>query len=101
MVTVKCEIQWLVYLLKDFKVPFEQLSFLSCDNDSARFITTNPVFHEHTKHIKKIVTLLERKIEEGSHPYVSIPTKKQVTDIYTKVLTSSTFQEYLFKFGWV
>ena len=26
MATVTCEIQWLVYLLQDFKVPFEQQS---------------------------------------------------------------------------
>ena len=51
MATVTCEIQWLVYLLQAFKVPFEQPSLLYCDNDSARYIAANPVFHECTKHI--------------------------------------------------
>jgi len=52
MVTVTCEIQWLVYLLQDLQVPFEQPSLLYCDNDSTRYIATNPVFHECTKHIE-------------------------------------------------
>jgi len=52
MTTVTCEIQWLTYLLQDFKFPFEQPSLLYCDNDSTRYIATNPVFHERTKHIE-------------------------------------------------
>ena len=50
--TVTCEIQWLTYLLQDFKVPFEQPSLLYCDNDSTRYIAANSVFHERTKHIE-------------------------------------------------
>jgi len=54
MVTVTCEIQWLVYLLQDFKVPFEQSSllYLYCDNNSARYIASNPMFHGRIKHIE-------------------------------------------------
>ena len=51
MTIVTCEIQWQVYLLQDLQVPFEQPSLLYCDNDSARYIAANPVFHECTKHI--------------------------------------------------
>jgi len=38
MATITCEIQWLVYLLQDLKVPFEQPSLLYRDNDSTRYI---------------------------------------------------------------
>ena len=37
MAIVTCEIQWLTYLLQDFKVLFEQPSLLYCDNDSTRY----------------------------------------------------------------
>jgi len=47
MTTITCDIQWLVYFLQDFKIPFEQPYLLYCDNDSARYIVTNPVFYEH------------------------------------------------------
>jgi len=54
MATVTFEIQWLVYLLQDLKIPFEQPSLLYCDNDSARYITANPMFHERTKHRNRL-----------------------------------------------
>jgi len=46
MTIVTCKIQWLVYLLQDLKVPFDQPFILYCDNDSIRYIATNLVFHE-------------------------------------------------------
>jgi len=52
MATVTCKDSMLVYLLQHFKVPFEQLSLLYCDNDSTRYIIANLVFHEGMKHIK-------------------------------------------------
>ena len=52
MTTVTCQIQWLVYLLQDLKVLFEQPSLLYCDNYSARYIESNSVFHERGKHIE-------------------------------------------------
>jgi len=51
MATVTCEIQWLTYVLQDFKVPFEQPSLLYYDNDLARYIAVNPVFHESVRNI--------------------------------------------------
>jgi len=50
--TVTCEIECLTYLLQDFKVTFEQSSLLYHDNELTRYIATNSVFHEHTKHMK-------------------------------------------------
>jgi hypothetical protein len=47
-----CEIQCLTYLLKDFRVPFTSHALLFCDNESARHIVQNSVFHERTKHIE-------------------------------------------------
>jgi len=70
MTTITCEIQWLVYLLQDFNVPSEQLSLLYCDNDLARYVTTNLVFHEPTKHVEIDYHILD-KIEEWSNPFAS------------------------------
>jgi len=33
-------------------ISFEQLSLLYCDNDSARYIAANPMFHKRTKYIE-------------------------------------------------
>jgi len=85
--TVTCEIQWLVYLLQDLKVPFEQPSLLYCDNDLARYIASNPVFHELTKHIEIIdYHIVREKLKKVLIHLLLISTTEQLTDIYTKAL---------------
>ena len=65
MTTVICEIQLLVYLLQDLKVPFEQPSLLYCDNDSTRYIARNPVIHERTIHIEIDCHIVREKLKKG------------------------------------
>ena len=78
MTTVTCEIQWLTYLLQDFKVPYEQPSLLYCDNDSARYIAANPVFHEHTKHIEIDCHVILEKLKKGLIHLLPISTTEQL-----------------------
>ena len=92
MTTVTCEIQWLTYLLQDFKVPFEQSSLLYCDNDSAKYIPANPVFQERTKHIEIDCHVVRKKLKKGLIHLLPIFTTYQLTDIYTKILSSQSFK---------
>ncbi|XP_019413588.1 PREDICTED: uncharacterized protein LOC109325593 [Lupinus angustifolius] len=52
LAVTSCEVQWLTYLLTDFHISFKHPTLLYCDNNSARYIAANPVFHVRTKHIK-------------------------------------------------
>jgi len=52
MANVTCEIQWLTYILEDFKAPFEQPYLMYCDNNSTKYIVANLVFYERKKHIE-------------------------------------------------
>jgi len=99
MTIVTCEIQWLVYLLQDLKVPFEQPSLLYCDNDSARYIATNPVFHERTKHIEIDYHIVRENLKKGLIHLLPISTTEQLTYIYTKALGPQSFQNICFKLG--
>jgi len=99
MATVTCEIQWLVYLLQDLKVPFKQPSLLYCDNDSARYITANPMFHERTKHIEIDCHIVREKLKNGLIHLLPISTTKQLADIYTKALGPQSFKNIYFKLG--
>jgi len=96
MTTVTSEIQWLTYILQDFKVPFEQPSLLYCYNDSTRYIATNTVFHEHTKHIEIDCHVVREKLKKSLIHLLPISTTEQLTDLYTK-FKSSIFQKYLFQ----
>ena len=47
-----CEMVWLKNLLME--LDFEQVgpTLIHCDNQSAIYITQNPIFHERIKHIE-------------------------------------------------
>jgi len=101
MATVTCEIEWLVYLLQDLKVPFEQPSLLYCDNDSAKYIAANPVFHERTKHIEIDYHIVREKLKKGLIHLLSISTTEQLADIYTKALGPQSFKNICSKLGFI
>ena len=99
MTSITCEIQWLVYLLQDLQVPFEQSSLLYCDNDSTRYIATNPVFHERTKHIEIDCHIVRKKLKKGLIHLLPTSTTEQLADIYTKALSPQSFKNICSKLG--
>ena len=52
MATTVSEILWTRWLLAEFDVDFHAPTPLLCDNESARNIAHNLVFHERTKHVE-------------------------------------------------
>jgi hypothetical protein len=57
-----CELQWILYLLKDLHVSLLKPPVLYCDNQSAIHIAANPVFHERTKHLEIDCHLVREKV---------------------------------------
>lgn len=51
MVVTCCELKCLRYLLKDLRIPQLSLIPLFCNNQATLHISSNPIFHECTKHI--------------------------------------------------
>ncbi|KAL7596004.1 hypothetical protein Lser_V15G30641 [Lactuca serriola] len=52
MAVTVSEILWIRWLLADFDIVLDKPTPLLCDNESARHIAHNPVFHERTKHVE-------------------------------------------------
>ncbi|KAK4407763.1 Retrovirus-related Pol polyprotein from transposon RE2 [Sesamum angolense] len=51
MASTVCELQYVSYILTDFRVIVATPIPFWCDNQAALGITANPVFHERTKHL--------------------------------------------------
>ena len=52
MTLATCELIWLKHLLQELRVGKDEQMELIYDNQAALHISSNPVFHERTKHIK-------------------------------------------------
>jgi len=87
-----CELQWLTYLLEEFKVDFQKPATLYCDNKSSLHIVVNPVFHERIKHIEIDCHIVGEKVLSGLVKLLPIPSTHQLVGVYTKALMSGAFK---------
>lgn len=85
-----CEVQWILYLLKDFGVSHDTPAFVYTDSKSAFCIAQNPVLHEKTKHIQIDYHFTREKLQDGTIHIIHIPTA-HVADIFTEPLGLDLF----------
>nr|CAD1826176.1 unnamed protein product [Ananas comosus var. bracteatus] len=62
MASTACELVWLKALLKDMGFNHDGPIQMKCDNQAAIHISTNPVFHERTKHIEVDCHFVREKV---------------------------------------
>ena len=86
MALATCELIWLKQLIQELKFADISQMKLLCDNQAALHISSNPVFHERTKHIEIDCHFIREKIQSGiiSTNYVS--SNNQLADVLTKSL---------------
>ena len=94
-----CELQRLTFLLHEFHIPFISPAIVYCDNQSTIQITSNPVFHERTKHIEIDCHLVREKVAAGLIKLLPISSSLQIADILTKPLPPPSFQTLCSKLG--
>jgi hypothetical protein len=86
MANATCELVWLRNLLQELKFceicPME----LACDNQSAFHLSSNPIFHERTKHIEVDCHFIREKIISGIIKTSFIRSNDQLADMLTKSL---------------
>ena len=63
MTLTTCELKWLKYLFQEIKFGNDEQMKLICNNQAALHITSNPVFHEMTKHIEVDCHFIKEKID--------------------------------------
>ena len=81
-----CEIMLICRLLMKGDIETSVSAKLWCDNQAAMHITSNPVFHERTKHIEIDCYFDREKIQLGLISTGYVNTGEQVGDIFSQNL---------------
>lgn len=99
MANAVCELLWISYLLKDFRITPTTPIPLWCDNKSALHIAANPVYHKRTKHIEIDCHVVRERFKEGFICPQHIPTQLQLADLFTKSLALPQLSSLASKLG--
>ena len=86
MTLATCELIWLKHLLQELRFGKDEQMKLICDNQTALHISSNPVFHERTKHIEVDCHFIREKIASGCMTISFVNSNDQLADIFTKSL---------------
>nr|KAJ0227977.1 hypothetical protein LSAT_V11C100003050 [Lactuca sativa] len=78
MVNTICEILWLRWLSCDLGAKHGGATTLLCDNNVARHIAANPVYHERIKHVEMDCYFVRERVTSGEIKVVAIKIEKQL-----------------------
>lgn len=96
---LKDELVSIKSVLRSLGVVHDQPMGMYCDSKSAIYISTNPVFHERTKHIKTDCHSVREQIQNGTITPHHVSTTEQLADIFTKPLGRQSFDFFRTKLG--
>ncbi|CAM8884740.1 unnamed protein product [Rhodiola kirilowii] len=99
MATSTCEIVWIHQFLTEIGLTVSVLAKLWCDNQAALHISSNPVFHERTKHIEIDCHFVHEKVQLGLIATGYMKTEDQLGDLFTKALNESRIDYLCGKLG--
>jgi hypothetical protein len=86
------ELTWIKQVLADLNIKIEEPMKIFCDNQSARHIATNLVFHERTKHIEVDCHFIREKVQSKEIETPFVKSENQLADIFTKGLSVKAFE---------
>ncbi|GJZ36436.1 secreted RxLR effector protein 161-like protein [Tanacetum coccineum] len=93
------KVLWMRWLLSFFKTAPTGPTPLFFDNQAARHIANNPVFHERTKHVEMDCYFVCERVDSKEIQTMAINIKGQIADILTKPMGSKEFHSILDKLG--
>ena len=94
-----CELTWLRTILQEFGILLQGLTPLYYDNQAAIHITSNPVFHERTKHIEVDFHFIRSKVESKDIVTLFVPFGSQLANIFTKAPPNNAIDSICSKLG--
>jgi hypothetical protein len=99
MTSTASELIWIKQLLEDMKISCTEPMRMYCDNQAARHIALNLVFHERTKHIEVDCHFVREKVQARLIETPFVNSQEQLVDILTKALDKRPFERLLIKLG--
>ncbi|KAJ0810676.1 putative RNA-directed DNA polymerase [Helianthus annuus] len=99
MANATSEILWMRWLLEGLETKQHDSTPLYCDNNAARHIANNPVFHERTKHVEMDCYFVKERVESHEIKPLYVDTKAQIADLLTKALGTKQLEFLLVKMG--
>ncbi|CAN0915260.1 Copia protein, partial [Linum grandiflorum] len=94
-----CESIWLKRVLEELKIPHGGPMKLLCDSQAAISIVRNPVHHDRTKHVEVDRQFITDNVNKGVVQVEYVPSKQQIADVLTKVLSRDMFEALVCKLG--
>jgi hypothetical protein len=88
------EATWLHQLLLELQSPPSRYTLIYCDNISVVYLSNNLVQHQRTKHVEIDLHFIREKVAIGQVRVLHVPMTSQFTDVFTKGLPSSVFNEF-------
>ena len=86
MALATCKFIWLRHFLQELRFGKDEQMKLICDNQAALHMTSNPIFHEMTKHIEVDCHFIREKIALGCMTTNFVNWSDQLVDMFTKSL---------------
>jgi hypothetical protein len=99
MESTTSELTWIKQLLIDMHFTTNSPMKLFCDNQAARHIASNLVFHERTKHKKFDCHFIHEKIQAKEIETPFVKSEDQLADVLTKSLEPTPFEANILKLG--
>jgi len=82
---------WIRQLLGELHCPLTRATLVYCDNISVVYLSTNPIHHQWTKHVKIDLHFVRERVALGAVRVLHVPTSLQYVDIFTKGLPTPVF----------
>ncbi|CAA7022737.1 unnamed protein product [Microthlaspi erraticum] len=99
MAYLRDELLWIKNVLQSLGVSHAQPMRIHCDSKAAIHISSNPVFHERTKHIENDCHAVRDEIQSGNMSTHHVPSAHQLADIFTKPLGRRAYESFRGKLG--
>lgn len=93
------ELVWLLNLMREIGIPHTAPPELFCDNLSAVYLSATPAMHKRSKHFEVDFHFVRERVASGSLIVHHIPGVQQLADIFTKSLSTQSFNDLRFKLG--